>query len=315
MEARIFEHASAMPAPTWYFLHMNDATIEIPAQLSCEADAVIETDATLGDATAFVEAMEAAQTAWDKVYGDKPVLTNAVDEQAEELGGLALSAYQKKADAMEQAKSLAASFEQGMGEEVSDWIREMACQTRSIIAPAGSSHTACIQISSVDGGTNTAAIDLVAHEGATLDVAIIVDSPAFGMGVTGSSIRIFAAEGAHVTLHRVQTLDDTWTDLDDMGLFAADNATIDVHQTVLGAGKSYTALQATCAAATQPSTSTRTTWAMASRNSTSTTSCAITAPNQPATSTPTACLPARARRRCAAPSTSFAGPRAPWATR
>lgn len=114
MEARIFEHASAMPAPTWYFLHMNDATIEIPAQLSCEADAVIETDATLGDATAFVEAMEAAQTAWDKIYGDKPVLTNAVDEQAEELGGLALSTYQKKADAMEQAKSLAASFEQGM---------------------------------------------------------------------------------------------------------------------------------------------------------------------------------------------------------
>lgn len=151
MEARIFEHASAMPAPTWYFLRMNDATIEIPSQLSCEADAVIETDATLGDATAFVEAMEAAQAAWDKVYGDKPVLTNAVDEQAEELGGLALSAYQKKADAMEQAKSLAASFEQGMGEEVSDWIREMACQTRSIIAPAGSSHTACIQISGVDG--------------------------------------------------------------------------------------------------------------------------------------------------------------------
>lgn len=242
MEARIFEHASAMPAPTWYFLHMNDATIEIPAQLSCEADAVIETDATLGDATAFVEAMKAAQAAWDKVYGDKPVLTNAVDEQAEELGGLALSAYQKKADAMEQAKSLAASFEQGMGEEVSDWIREMACQTRSIIAPAGSSHTANIQISGVNEGANMAAIDLVAHEGATLDVAVIVDSPAFGTGVTGSSIRIFAAEGAHVTLRRVQTLDDTWTDLDDMGLFAAENATVDVHQTVLGAGKSYTGL-------------------------------------------------------------------------
>lgn len=76
MEARIFEHASAMPAPTWYFLHMNDATIEIPAQLSCEADAVIETDATLGDATAFVEAMEAAQTP-----GTRSMATSRADQR------------------------------------------------------------------------------------------------------------------------------------------------------------------------------------------------------------------------------------------
>ncbi len=242
MEARIFEHASAMPAPTWYFLHMNDATIEVAGDLVPAHEVVVETDGTLGDATAFVEAMQAAQSAWDKVYGDKPVLTNAVDEQAEELGGLALSAYQKKADAMEQAKSLAAAFEQGMGEEVSDWIRECAGTTQAIIAPARSASTATVQIAGIDAGANVAALDLVAHEGATLDVAIVVDSPTAGTGVTGSSLRIFAAEGAHVTVRRVQTLDNTWTDLDDMGLFAADGATIDVHQTVLGAGKTYTGL-------------------------------------------------------------------------
>ena len=242
MEARIFEHASAMPAPTWYFLHMNDATIEIAGDLVPAHEVVVETDGTLGDATAFVEAMQAAQSTWDKVYDDKPVLTNAIDEQAEELGGLALSTYQKKADAMEQAKSLAAAFEQGMGEEVSDWIREMVCKTQSIVAAAGSTCSASIQINGVDMGANMAAIDLVAHEGATLDVAIVVDSPTAGTGVTGSSLRIFAAEGAHVTVRRVQTLDNTWTDLDDMGLFAADGATIDVHQTVLGAGKTYTGL-------------------------------------------------------------------------
>ena len=242
MEARIFEHASAMPAPTWYFLHMNDATIEVAGGLAPARDIVVETDGTLGDATAFVEAMQAAQSAWDATYGDKPVLTNAVDEQAEELGGLALSTYQKKADAMEQAKSLAAAFEQGMGEEVSDWLRECAGTTRAIIAPARSTSTATVQIAGIDAGANVAALDLVAHEGATLDVAIVVDSPIAGAGLTGSSIRIFAAEGAHVTVRRVQTLDDSWTDLDDMGLVAADNATIDVHQTVLGAGKTYTGL-------------------------------------------------------------------------
>ena len=242
MEARVFEHASAMPAPTWYFLHMNDATIEVAGNMAPARDIVVETDATLGDATAFVEAMQAAQGAWDAAYGDKPVLANAVDEQAEELGGLALSAYQKKADAMEQAKSLAASFEQGMGEEVSDWLRECAGATRAIIAPARSTSTATVQITGIDAGANVVALDLVAHEDATLDVAIVVDSPVAGTGLTGSSIRIFAAEGAHVTVRRVQTLDDSWTDLDDMGLFAADNATIDVHQTVLGAGKTYTGL-------------------------------------------------------------------------
>lgn len=242
MEARVFEHASAMPAPTWYFLHMNDATIEVAGGLAPARDIIVETDATLGDATAFVEAMQAAQSTWDAAYGDKPVLTNAVDEQAEELGGLALSTYQKKADAMEQAKSLAAAFEQGMGEEVSDWLRECAGTTRAIIAPARSTSTATVQIAGIDAGANVAALDLVAHEGATLDVAIVVDSPIAGAGLTGSSIRIFAAEGAHVTVRRVQTLDDSWTDLDDMGLIAADNATIDVHQTVLGAGKTYTGL-------------------------------------------------------------------------
>ena len=242
MEARVFEHASAMPAPTWYFLHMNDATIEVAGGLAPARDIIVETDATLGDATAFVEAMQAAQSTWDAAYGDKPVLTNAVDEQAEELGGLALSTYQKKADAMEQAKSLAAAFEQGMGEEVSDWLRECAGTTRAIIAPARSTSTATVQIAGIDAGANVAALDLVAHEGATLDVAIVVDSPIAGAGLTGSSIRIFAAEGAHVTVRRVQTLDDSWTDLDDMGLFAADTATIDVHQTVLGAGKTYTGL-------------------------------------------------------------------------
>ena len=92
MEARVFEHASAMPAPTWYFLHMNDATIEVAGNMAPARDIVVETDATLGDATAFVEAMQAAQSAGEAAYGDKPVLANAGDEQAEELGGLALSA-------------------------------------------------------------------------------------------------------------------------------------------------------------------------------------------------------------------------------
>lgn len=243
MEARIFEHASAMPAPTWHFLRMNDATIKIDDGLAATSEAIIETDGTLEQGTdAFVEAMQAAQAAWDAQFGDKPVLANAVDPQAEELGGLALSNYQKKADAIEQSKSLSAAFGMGMGEEVSDWLLEVAARTQTIVAPARSSCTATIQVSGVDQGANVMALDLVAKEGSTLEVAIVVDSPTTGSGITGSSIRVFAEEGARVNVRRVQTLDESWQDLDDMGLFAAAGAQIDIHQTVLGAGRTYTGL-------------------------------------------------------------------------
>lgn len=242
MEARIFEHASQMPAITWHHLHMNDARIEIPAGLSLQHDVAIETDTALGDASAFDAAMDAAQAAWDAEFGDKPVLANAEDAQAEELGGLALSAYEKRADEIEASRSLRASFEQGMGEEASDWLAECAEGRRAIIADAGSAHVADVSVTAIDGGINVGAIDLVAHEGACLEVNIVVDSPVAGTGVTGTSLRVFAAEGARVVIRRVQTLDDTWQDLDDMGLFASDGASIEVSQTVLGAGRSYTGL-------------------------------------------------------------------------
>lgn len=42
-----------------------------------------------------------------------------------------------------------------------------------------------------------------------------------------------------MNIARTQTLDSTWTDLDDMGLFADDGARISIRETVLGAAKVY----------------------------------------------------------------------------
>lgn len=235
-------HASSMPAPTWHFLKMNDATIEIDESLTPARKITVETDATLGDARAFDAAMDAAQAAWTAEFGNKPVLTNYEDEQANKLGGLALSTYQKGVDETEAAKDLRASFEQGIGEQASEWLREMAGETRSITVAAGETCTASIDINGVDASVNACAFDLIADDGATLDVSITVDSPTAGTGITGSTIRIFAGKDANVTVRRVQTLDDSWTDLDDMGLFLDDNATVEIFQTVLGAGKTYTGL-------------------------------------------------------------------------
>lgn len=229
-----------MPAPTWHFLRMNDVDIEIPADLAITHDAQIEGALTGGGA--FEEAMDAAQVAYDAAFGDKPFLANYEDEQANRLGGLALSRYQKNADAAEAAKDLRATYEQGLGQEAGAWLRDVAGEPQAIVAAQGETRACSIKIDGVDGHVNATAIDLVAQAGATLDVNISVNSPTAGSGITGSTLRIFAAEGARVTVRRVQTLDDSWTDLDDMGLFLADSATIEVYQTVLGAGKTFTGL-------------------------------------------------------------------------
>lgn len=240
MTTQTFKGASAMPAPTWHFLRMNDVDIEIPADLAITHDAQIEGALTGGGA--FEEAMDAAQVAYDAAFGDKPFLANYEDEQANRLGGLALSRYQKNADAAEAAKDLRATYEQGLGQEAGAWLRDVAGEPQAIVAAQGETRACSIKIDGVDGHVNATAIDLVAQAGATLDVNISVDSPTAGSGITGSTLRIFAAEGARVTVRRVQTLDDSWTDLDDMGLFLADSATIEVYQTVLGAGKTFTGL-------------------------------------------------------------------------
>ena len=244
MEAKTFEHVSAMPAPTWGFLRMNDATIEIAEGLEPARDVEIEIgNQPLGDAGAFEDAMQAAQASWDEAHKDFVVLRNWEEEDtAEKFGGLALSNYQVAADEMELARSLEGAFEMGVGGETTEFLQEMAGGIAAIATHANERTEATVRIDAVDAHVNAAALDLVAAPNSELEVVIAVDSPAAGSGVTGTSIRVFAGEGARVTVRRVQTLDDTWTDIDDMGLFLENGAVVEIFQTVLGAGKTYTGL-------------------------------------------------------------------------
>ncbi len=242
MGTKTLERVSAMPAPTWHSLKMNDATVEIDEALAPARDIAIETDAELGGADAFDAALDAAQADWDAEFGDAPVLANYEDEQANRLGGLALSEYQKGVDAAEASKSLRAMYEQGMGEEAARWLAEMAGERTSLNVAASKACSASVLVRGIDASVNTAALDVIVDDGATLELAITVDSPVPGYGITGTTLRIFAGKNAHVTVRRVQTLDDSWTDLDDMGLFLSNGATIEIFQTVLGAGHTYTGL-------------------------------------------------------------------------
>ena len=244
MDAMTFEHVSAMPAPTWNFLKMNDTTIEVAEGLEPARNAKIEMGGQVtGDAGAFEDAMLEAQKSWDAAHEDFVVLRNWEEvDNTEKFGGLALSNYQEAADQMELARSLEGAFEMGVGGGVTDYLQEVAGGITSIATKRGERTEATVRITAEDGHASAVALDLVAAPESELEVVVAVDSPQAGAGLTGSSIRVFAGQDARVTVRRVQTLDDTWTDIDEMGLFLDDGAVVEIYQTVLGAGKTYTGL-------------------------------------------------------------------------
>jgi len=252
-----FERASAMPAATWHFLRMNDTTIEIPQglevapdlQLSGAADKRVQTDE-------FDNMMAVAQAHWELV-NPAPTAQEIAEREAYRAaeadatyGGTARSNYQAAADEMEEARSLAVAFKQGMGEQASVFLRESAGERVLVKAERKQKVDAQVVVRGAAGVVNTAAIDVVAGRGSEVELHVLVDSPDgvpagdASVGVAGTTIRVIAADDARVRIVRTQTLDDGLIDMDDMGLLAGVRAQIDVKQTVLGSGKTFTGLAA-----------------------------------------------------------------------
>ena len=250
-QAVVFEQANAMPAPTWHNLRMNDVDIEVAEGLRI-APAVAVSGAT-GSAGAFEGALSAAQETWEKAH---PAPTaEELAERAEFLaaeadatyGGTAQSAYQAGADALEEARSLSMAFEPGVGEEVAAYLRYAAGEPVVVSADAGQTADVQVVVSGASGAVSAAAVDVVAAEGATVNLSVVVEGAAAPtadepQGFTGTTVRVFAGANSRVNVVRTQALGDTFTDIDDMGLFADERAHVNVAQTVLGAGKTFTGL-------------------------------------------------------------------------
>ena len=249
-----------MPASTWHFLSANDATIEIPGGLAIAPDVQVSgTFAACDDADAFDHALARIQEQWEIAH---PAPT--ADEIAERdayraaesdatYGGTAQSAYQANADALEEARSLAAAFEHGTGEAVAAFLREMAGKRTVVKAAPRETVAATVVVTGTPGAISVAALDIVALRNSSVDVTLVVDgvdrhtqegaAPDDGIiGLAGTTLRVFADEDARVRIVRMQTLDDGFTDIDDMGLFAHERARIEVSQTVLGATTTFTGL-------------------------------------------------------------------------
>ena len=256
-QAIVFERASAMPAPTWHFLKMNDTSIEVPENLAIDPHVSVSAPySARGAEDEFENALADAQEAWED---DHPELT---DEERAELeayraaeadatyGGTAQSAYQMGTDAIEESRSLSVAFEHGVGEEAAAYLRYAAGKRIVIKADAGKTVDAQVVVEAAAETLSVAAIDVVADADSTVNLSIVVDSPEGAApsdkvaisGITGSTVRVFADDRSTVKIARVQTLDENFSDIDDMGLFASDDARIEVSQTILGAQSANTGL-------------------------------------------------------------------------
>ena len=249
--ANTIEHANTMPASTWHFLKMNDTAIEVPEGLAVAPDVQVSGPWQQCDGITFERALAAAQAKWEETH-PAPSAEEIAERKAYQAaeadatyGGTAQSAYQVNADAIEDARSLAAAFEQGTGRETATFLNEAAGSR--ILAHASAGETINVQavVNAARSATSAAAIDVVADHGSTVNLSIVVDGRAQGKapaGLTGTTLRVFADADAQVNVVRTQTLDDGYIDIDDMGLFADDRAHIIVRQTVLGGSSTYTGL-------------------------------------------------------------------------
>ena len=245
-----FERASAMPAATWHFLKMNDTTVEVPDGL-VKANAITVSGASTANADALEQALDAAQERWEQAH-PAPTAEELAERDAYRAaeadatyGGTAQSVYQAGADALEEARSLAAAFAHGTGEEVASYLADAADRRLVVLAPKGSAVDAQVVVSAVPGAASVAAVDVVAEPDSTVNLSVVVDGDASVQGqpgLTGTTMRVFAGADARVGIVRTQTLPNGFCDIDDMALFADDRARIDVRQTVLGAGSTCTGL-------------------------------------------------------------------------
>ena len=246
-----FEHASAMPAPTWHFLKMNDTSIEIPAGLAiAPAIRVTGAECHAEQTDAFEQALAGAQQRWE---AEHPAPSAAELAKREEYraaeadatyGGTAQSAYQAGADVLEESRSLSAAFQQGVGAETAAFLAAAAGKRTIVQAAPGNHIDAAVTVTASPGAISAAAIDVIAEQGSAIDLSILVDGTATDAhtGVAGTTLRVFADADAHVNIIRTQAMDEGFVDIDDMGLFAGERARISVRQTVLGASSTYTGL-------------------------------------------------------------------------
>lgn len=251
MPGMTIRHASAMPAPTWSWLKMNDVTIQIPDDLERNCQVEIEAGDTLDNTTSFEgsvaalqERIDSART--DKLADERAMITAATgaDRGAEELDIPALSTYEHRAVLSEVACDIANDFETGVGADMRAYLNFLAGGTAVLATEEGEEAEATIRVTTHEGEASGASIDIVAAPNSTFSIALSLDSDADAPAFMGSTMRVFAGAGARVDITVYLTASDAVTCVEDSGFVLDEGARVNVRHVVLGGGFTATGLAA-----------------------------------------------------------------------
>ena len=252
MDALTIRNASAMPAPTWGWLRMNDTKIEIPVDLERIRAVTVEADEDLTETHASFEgAVADLQKRVDAARGDAEdtrACVRAAQRETESLDDLdtpALSAYQLRATRDEIANDVAAAFETGVHVDVRSYLNFLAGSTVVLATESGDDEAAVVRVAGEAGGAAGASVDVVAAADSSIDLTISLDGNASGSdaaGLIGSELRVFAGARARVSVTVYITADAGFTVIDDAGYVLDEGARVDVRHIVLGGGRTYTGL-------------------------------------------------------------------------
>lgn len=251
MPGMTIRHASAMPAPTWSWLKMNDVTIQIPDDLERNCQVEIEAGDTLDNTTSFEGSVAALQERIDSARMDKPADERAMitaatgaDRGAEELDIPALSTYEHRAVLSEIACDIANDFETGVGADMRAYLNFLAGGTAVLATEEGEEAEATIRVTTHEGEASGASIDIVAAPNSTFSIALSLDSDADAPAFMGSTMRVFAGAGARVDITVYLTASDAVTCVEDSGFVLDKDARVSVRHVVLGGGFTATGLAA-----------------------------------------------------------------------
>lgn len=251
MPGMTIRHASAMPAPTWSWLKMNDVTIQIPDDLERNCQVEIEAGDTLDNTTSFEGSVAALQERIDSARTDKPADERAMitaatgaDRGAEELDIPALSTYEHRAALSEIACDIANDFETGVGADMRAYLNFLAGGTAVLATEEGEEAEATIRVTTHEGEASGASIDIVATPNSTFSIALSLDSDADAPAFMGSTMRVFAGAGARVDITVYLTASDAVTCVEDSGFVLDEGARVNVRHVVPGGGFTATGLAA-----------------------------------------------------------------------
>lgn len=251
MPGMTIRHASAMPAPTWSWLKMNDVTIQIPDDLERNCQVEIEAGDTLDNTTSFEGSVAALQERIDSARTDTPADERAMitaatgaDRGAEELDIPALSTYEHRAVLSEIACDIANDFETGVGADMRAYLNFLAGGTAVLATEEGEEAEATIRVTTHEGEASGASIDIVAAPNSTFSIALSLDSDADAPAFMGSTMRVFAGAGARVDITVYLTASDAVTCVEDSGFVLDEGARVNVRHVVLGGGFTATGLAA-----------------------------------------------------------------------